>query len=65
MNIKLILYIVTSMLSVYALSGVNFNGIFKIKKEIEARVLVIILSLSMAYLLTNFINDFLIVSKIM
>ena len=64
MNIKLILYIVTSMLSVYALSGINFNGIIKIKKEIEAKVLVILLSLGLGYLVTNFIVDFLTVSKL-
>ena len=64
MNIKLILYIVTSMLSAYALSGINFNGIIKTKKEIEAKVLVVILSLGLGYLLTNFITDFLTVSKL-
>ena len=55
---KLILYIVFTFIAAYGLSGINFNGFFKKDKIIEARVLVIILSLSFGYLLTNFVIDF-------
>ena len=55
---KLILYIVFTFIAAYGLSGINFNVFFKKDKIIEARVLVIILSLSFGYLLTNFVLDF-------
>jgi len=65
MSIKIYLYIITTMLSAYSLTGINFDKFWKTKKIIEARVFIIILSLSMSYLLTNFIVDFLTNSKIL
>ena len=59
MNYKIILYAINLLLSVFVLSGINFNGIIKKNKEIEANILVIILSIALSYLLTNFIVDFL------
>jgi len=65
MSIKIYLYIITTMLSAYSLTGINFDKFWKTKKIIEARVFIIILSLIMSYLLTNFIVDFLSNSKIL
>ena len=65
MNIKVCLYILTTLLSVYTLSGINFNKIWKKERILEARLFVIALSLIMSYLLTNFIIDFLSSSKIL
>ena len=64
MNVKIYLYIVTTLLSAYALSGINFNKFWRSKKEIEAKIFVILLSFIMSYLLTNFITDFFAYSKI-
>ena len=64
MQIKAYLYIITLFLSIYALSGVNFDGFIKKNKAIEARILVILLSLCTSYLVTNFITDFINVSTI-
>ncbi len=58
MDYKIILYIIFTFTAAFALSGVNFNAIIKKNKTIEARVLVIILSLSLSYLLTNFVVEF-------
>ena len=65
MNIKIYIYIITTLLSAYALSGINFDKFWRSKKNIEARVFIIILSLIMSYLLTNFIVDFFTNSKIL
>ena len=65
MNIKVCLYILTTLLSVYVLSGINFNKIWKKDRILEARLFVITLSLIMSYLLTNFIVDFITSSKIL
>ena len=58
MDYKIVLYIVFTFVVAFALSGVNFNAIIKKDKLIEARVLVVILSLALGYLLTNFVVAF-------
>ena len=58
MDYKIILYIVFTFVAAFALSGVHFNTIIKKDKTFEARVLVIVLSLSLGYLLTNFVVEF-------
>lgn len=65
MNIKVYLYIITTLLSAYTLTGINFNKFWNAKKGIEAKIFIIILSLIMSFLLTNFIVDFLESSKIL
>ena len=64
MNYKAYIYVICVLLCAYALSGINFDNFIKKNKALEARVLVIILSLSLGYLVTNFITDFLNVSSI-
>lgn len=58
MNYKAIIYVITLFISIYALSGVNFDGFIKANKALEARILVILLSIASSYLVTNFITDF-------
>lgn len=65
MNIKVYIYIITSLLSAYTLTGINFDKFWNSKKITEARIFIILLSLIMSYLLTNFIVDFLSSSKIL
>ena len=65
MNYKLIIYIITVLLSTYTLSSINFNNFFKKNRTIEARIFVILVSFIMGYLLTNFIVDFIEVSSIL
>ena len=64
MNYKTYIYVITLLMSIYALSGVNFDGFIKSNKAIEARLLVILLSIGLSYLVTNFITDFVNVSSL-
>lgn len=64
MNYKVYFYVFFVMLSAYTLTGVNFDKWMKKNKIWEARALVLILSIIMGYLLTNFIVDFFSLSKI-
>lgn len=64
MNYKVFVYVITLFASIFALSGVNFDGFIKSNKAIEARLLVILLSMATSYLVTNFITDFVSVSTI-
>ncbi len=59
MNYKIYLYAVMLFISIFALSGVNFEKLIKKGKVIEARVLFMLISISLSYLVTNFIWDFL------
>ena len=65
MNAKIYIYIITTLLSAYTLTGINFNKFWNTKKTTEARIFIILISLIMSYLLTNFIVDFLSSSKIL
>ena len=65
MSAKVYIYIITTLLSAYTLTGINFNKFWNSKKTIEARIFIILLSLIMSYLLTNFIVDFFSSSKIL
>ena len=58
MNYKTLLYAINLLLSMVALSGVNFDKFMKRNKPIEARVIVFILAFAASYLVTNFIVDF-------
>ncbi len=58
MGIKVYLYVFFTLMSVFMLNGVNFNGIMKKGKVIEANMLVLSLSFALSYLLTNFVMDF-------
>ena len=64
MYYKLLVYVFNMMLCIFSLSGINFEKFIKRDRVRETRILVIILALALAYLLTNFIFDFLSVSKI-
>lgn len=58
MNIKLVLYCLMIPLSIFALDSININGIFKKNKVFQARLLYLIVSLSLSYLFVNFLYDF-------
>ncbi len=64
MNYKAYIYIITLLISIFALSGVNFDNFIKTNKVIEARLLVMLLSIATSYLVTNFITDFINVSSL-
>ena len=64
MNIKFIIYLLSTIIVFLALDSVNFNAIFKKNKIFQARLFYFIIAFSLIYLLTNFICDFINVSKI-
>ena len=57
MDYKIYLYIFFSMLSAFALSGINFEKIIRKNRIWETRILVLLLSLVMGYLVTNFVLE--------
>lgn len=59
MLVKLLLYIFFVFVSAFGFSAINWERFIKSGKVMEIRVLVMVLSFSVGYLLTNFVIDFL------
>lgn len=58
MSIKLILYVITVPLAIWALDSVRIDNVFKVNRVYQARLLYLMVSFSLAYLFTNFLYDF-------
>lgn len=56
---KFILYILVAIFTTWAMDSVNINAIFKKGQVIKARVVYFLILISIIYLTTNFIYDFL------
>lgn len=56
---NLLLYSIVFALIVWVMDGVNLNHIFKKNKVYQARMFYIIVIISLTYLVTNFMIDFL------
>lgn len=54
MKINLVIYLLSTVICAFAVSGINFDHIIKKGHVWEARFLSIILILSLSYLLSNF-----------
>jgi len=55
---KLCIYILSTVIVTWSMDAVNINGIFKKNQVIKARVFYFVLMLSLIYLLSSFIYDF-------
>lgn len=62
---KTLIYIFCVLLSVFVVSGINFNNFFKKNHVIEAKLFVLVISFIMGYLLGGFIIEFLNISSIL
>lgn len=54
---KFFLYLVVTILVIWAMDSLNINGIFKKGKVFQARLLYFFLGISLIYLVTNFLMD--------
>lgn len=64
MCVKFFIYIFVSILVVWSMEAVNINQIFKKGRVFQARIFYLILGLALIYLVSNFVYDFFISSKI-
>ena len=63
MSAKAILYIIVTVVVIWALDSVNITAIFKKRKEVQAKVFYFLLAISLVYLVTNFLWDFYLYTK--
>ena len=61
---KFFLYLVVTILVVWAMDSLNINGIFKKNKIFQARLLYFFLGISLIYLVTNFLMDLFTIMKL-
>ena len=54
---KFFLYILVTIIVIWAMDSVNINQIFKKNKIIQARVFYFLMGISIIYLVTNFLYD--------
>lgn len=64
MLLKSILYIIFTFVAIWALDSVNITNVFKKNKIHAARVLYLMISISLSYLVVNFLYDFFTYSNI-
>lgn len=64
MIIKIVLYIIVVPLVIWALDAINTNNLFKKNKFNQVRILYILVSIALSYLVVNFIYDFYLNSSI-
>ena len=58
MDYKIYIYVICIFISAYAVSGINFNNVFRKNKVVEARILVLFLSLALGYLVGSLVISF-------
>lgn len=58
MGVDIYLYVFFTLLSIFIFNGINWEKFMKRGKVIEAKLLVLVLSFALSYLLTNFVLAF-------
>ena len=64
MSVKAFLYILVGIIVIWSLDSININQIFKKNRIIQARVFYFLLAISIIQLVTTFIYDFYLATKI-
>ena len=58
MSVKFFIYLFSTILVLWAVDSININQIFKKNKIYQARAFYFCITVSLIYLVTNFIYDF-------
>ena len=56
--IKAILYILILPFTIWAMEGMDLNKLFKQSRVYQARIIYLMLAMSISYLVVNFLYDF-------
>lgn len=62
--IKAILYIIIFIFTIWAMEGLDLNRFFKQSKVYQARIMYLMIAMSITYLTVNFLYDFFINFKV-
>lgn len=64
MSVKTFLYIIITIIVIWSLDSININQIFKKNRILQARIFYFLIALSLIQLVTSFIYDFYLSTKI-
>ena len=56
--IKIMLYMLVFLFIIWAMEGLDLNKLFKQSRVYQARLIYLMLAMSISYLVSNFIYDF-------
>ena len=56
--LKLSLYCIFAVISIWAMESINITNLFKKNRYYASRVLYLLVSMALAYLVVNFLYDF-------
>lgn len=62
--IKIYLYTFVLMIVIWGMDSVDINRLFKKNKNLQARILYLMICVSLTYMITNFLWDLYSISKI-
>ena len=62
--IKAILYLILFPFTIWAMEGLELNKFFKQSRIVQARIMYLMMAMSISYLVVNFLYDFFINFKI-
>ena len=62
--IKIILYVIIFPLTIWSMEGLDLNRFFKQSRIIQARIMYLMIAMSISFLVVNFLYDFFIYYKI-
>lgn len=65
MSVKFFLYIIVSVIVIWAMESININKIFKKNKVAQATIFYFLIGVSLIYLVTNFLFDLFTSSQIL
>lgn len=65
MLLKAILYTIFTFVAIWALDSINITNLFKKNRYYASRVLYLMISISLSYLVVNFLYDFFAYSSIL
>ena len=55
---KLVIYAIVFLITLWSMEGLNLNSLFKQGKIFQARAIYMLIAISISYLVTSFIYDF-------
>ncbi len=64
MNVRTVLYCVIVPITIWAMESLNINHLFKKNRYYQSRLVYLLLSLGISYLVVNFFMDFFISTKL-
>ena len=55
---KLVIYAIVFIVTLFSMEGLNINSLFKQGKIFQARIIYMLIAISISYMVTSFIYDF-------